>query len=302
LNPARSTAIRFHIGVDGGGTHTRARLASADGAVLGFAASGPSALGQGIDQAWQHIGQAVDSAFANAGLASAPSEQCALGLGLAGANVRQRCEEFLRRAPPFGEISLDTDAYTTLLGAHEGRPGAIIAAGTGSVGEALRRDGLRVAVGGWGFPVGDEGSGAWLGLHAMRETHRAVDGRASVGPLVGAVLALAGTSREALLGWCDRPGQNAYAELAPLVFDAATTDPFAAALIDRAARSLEEIAAALDSEGTLPLAVLGSIGQRLLSRFEPSIRARCVEPAGDSADGALRLVRQALGGTGESVR
>jgi glucosamine kinase len=302
LNPARSTAIRFHIGIDGGGTHTRARLASADGAVLGFAASGPSALGQGIEQAWQHIGQAVDSAFANAGLASASSEQCALGLGLAGANVRQRCEEFLRRAPPFGEISLDTDAYTTLLGAHEGRPGAIVAAGTGSVGEALRRDGLRVAVGGWGFPVGDEGSGAWLGLHAMRETHRAVDGRASVRPLVGAVLALAGTSREALLGWCDRPGQNAYAELAPLVFEAATTDPFAAALIDRAARSLEEIAAALDPEGTLPLAVLGSIGQRLLPRFEPLIRARCVEPAGDSADGALRLVRQALRGTGESVR
>ena len=294
--------IRFHIGIDGGGTNTRARLASADGAVLGFAASGPSALGQGIEQAWQHIVQAVDGAFANAGLASAPREQCALGLGLAGANVRQRCEEFFRRTPPFGQIALDTDGYTTLLGAHAGRPGAIVAAGTGSVGEALRRDGLRVAVGGWGFPVGDEGSGAWLGLRAMRETHRAIDGRARVGPLTGAVLAMAGTSREALLAWCDRPGQNAYAELAPLVFDAAETDPFAAALLDRAARSLEEIAAALDPEGALPLAVLGSIGQRLLPRFEPSIRARCVEPAGDSADGALRLVRQELGEVGESVR
>ena len=302
MNPARSTAIRFHIGIDGGGTHTRARLASTDRAVLGFAASGPSALGQGIEQAWQHIVQAVDGAFADAGLAPAPREQCALGLGLAGANVRQRCEEFFRRAPPFAEIALDTDAYTTLLGAHEGRPGAIVAAGTGSVGEALRRDGLRVAVGGWGFPVGDEGSGAWLGLRAMRETHRAIDGRAHVGPLVGAVLAVAGTSREALLGWCDRPGQNAYAALAPLVFDAAAIDPFAAALLDRAARSLEEIAAALDPERVLPLAIFGSIGQRLLPRFEPPIQARCVEPAGDSADGALRLVGQALSELGGSER
>ena len=134
-----------------------------------------------------------------------------------------------RRAPPFAHIALDTDAYTTLLGAHEGRPGAIVTAGTGSVGEALHRDGMRVAAGGWGFPVGDEGSGAWLGLHAMRETHRAIDGRGPVGPLVGAVLAIAGTTREALLAWCDRPGQNAYAELAPLVFDAAATDPFAGA-------------------------------------------------------------------------
>ena len=294
MNPARSTAIRFHIGIDGGGTHTRARLASADGAVLGFAASGPSALGQGIEQAWQHIAQAVDGAFANAGLASAPREQCALGLGLAGANVRQRCEEFFRRTPPFGRFALDTDGYTTLLGAHAGRPGAIVAAGTGSVGEALRRDGVRVAVGGWGFPVGDEGSGAWLGLRAMRETHRAIDGRARVGPLTGAVLAMAGTSREALLAWCDRPGQNAYAELAPLVFDAAAIDPFAAALLDGAARSLEDIAAALDPERELPLAICGTVGRQLLPRFHPAVRARCVEPVGDAADGALRLIRQAL--------
>jgi glucosamine kinase len=270
--------------------------------VLGFAASGPSALAQGIEQAWKHIEQAVDGAFADAGLAPAPREQCALGLGLAGANVRQRCDEFLRRAPPFAHVALDTDAYTALLGAHGGRPGAIVIAGTGSVGEALRHDGLRVAVGGWGFPVGDEGSGAWLGLRAMRETHRAIDGRARVGPLVGAVLAVAGTSREALLGWCDRPGQNAYAELAPLVFDAAASDPFAAALLDRAVRSLEEIAAALDPEGALPLAIFGSVGQRLLPRFEPSIRRRCVEPAADGADGALRLVRQALAGVTESAR
>ncbi len=297
MTPAQPTAIRYRIGVDGGGTRTRARLASAEGAVLGFAASGPSALGQGIDQAWEHIGQAVALAFADAQLAPASPAQCALGLGLAGANVRERRESFLRDAPPFAQIALDTDAYTTLLGAHEGRPGAIVAAGTGSVGEAIRRDGLRVAVGGWGFPVGDEGSGAWLGLRAMRQTHRAVDGRAPVGPLVGAVLSLAGISREALLAWCDRPGQNAYAELAPLVFDAAATDPFAAQLLDRAARALEEIAAALDPEGALPLAVCGSIGQALLPRFDASIRARVVHPAGDAADGALRLVRQALNGS-----
>jgi len=294
LTSSRSKEIDYHVGIDGGGTRTRARLASAQGVVLGFGAAGPSALGQGIEQAWRHIAQAVDLAFADAGLAPASRECCALGLGLAGANVQQRCKDFFDRAPAFAEIALDTDAYTTLLGAHEGRPGAIVAAGTGSVGEALRRDGLRIAVGGWGFPVGDEGSGAWLGLRAMRETHRAIDGRASVGPLVGAVLAAAGTTREALLGWCERPGQNAYAELAPLVFDAAGTDPFAARLLDRAARSLEEIAAALDPEGALPLAVCGSIGAQLLPRFAASIRARCVDPAGDAADGALRLVRQAL--------
>jgi glucosamine kinase len=273
------------------------RLASATGDALGTAVSGPSALGQGIEQAWKHIAQAVESAFANARIAPAPNEQCAVGMGLAGANVRRRRESFLALAPLFAHFALDTDAYTGLLGAHEGRPGAIVTAGTGSVGEALHVDGMRVAAGGWGFPVGDEGSGAWLGLHAMRETHRAIDGRGPVGPLVGAVLAVAGTTREALLAWCDRPGQNAYAELAPLVFDAGGADPAAAHLLDRAARALEEIAAALDPQATLPLAICGSVGQKLLPRLDAAIRARSVEPAADAVDGAFRLLRQSLSGS-----
>jgi glucosamine kinase len=99
------------------------------------------------------------------------------------------------------------------------------------------------------------------------------------------------------LAWCDRPGQNAYADLARLVFDAAGADPAAAHLLDRAARALEEIAAALDPQAALPLAICGSVGQMLLPRFDPAIRARCVEPAGDAVDGALRLLRQALSGS-----
>jgi glucosamine kinase len=297
LTSAHASAIRYHIGVDGGGTQTRLRLASAAGDVLAAAATGPSALGQGIEQAWQHIAQAIDSAFADAGISPVPREQCAVGIGLAGANVGRRRDDFLALSPPFAHLALDTDAYTALLGAHAGHPGAIVTAGTGSVGESLHGDGMRVAVGGWGFPVGDEGSGAWLGLHAMRATHRAIDGRGPVGPLVGAVLAVAGTTREALLAWCDRPGQNAYADLAPLVFDAAAADPFAAHLLDRAARALEQIAAALDPQATLPLAICGSVGRGLLFRFDATIRKRCVEPAGDAVDGALRLLRQALGGS-----
>jgi len=299
LTSAHASAIRYHVGVDGGGTQTRVRLTSAAGDTLGVATAGPSALAQGIGQAWKHIAQAIDSAFADAGIAPAPRDQCAVGIGLAGANVRRRRDDFLAQAPSFAYLGLDTDAYTALLGAHEGRPGAIVAAGTGSVGEALHHDGMRVAAGGWGFPVGDEGSGAWLGLRAMRETHRAIDGRGPVGPLVGAVLAVAGTTRDALLAWCDRPGQNAYADLAPLVFDAAAADPAAAHLLDRATRALEEIAAALDPQAALPLAICGSVGQMLLPRFDPAIRARCVEPAGDGVDGALRLLRQALGGSPE---
>jgi glucosamine kinase len=286
--------IRFLVGIDGGGSGTRARLASMAGDALGFGSAGPSGLSQGIEQAWAHIQKAVEHAFADAGLAIAPPAQCAIGLGLAGAVVADRRAAFLRMAPAYGRLVLDSDAYTTVLGAHGGRAGIVVAAGTGSVAEALQRDGTRASVGGWGFPVGDEGSGAWLGLAAMRVAQCALDGRAPFGALARAVLEVAGPTRDAVLSWCGSAGQHAYAQLAPLVFQAEGSDPLAAELLAGAARELELHALALDPQGELPVVMAGSIGRRLEPRLSPPLRARCVAAAGDAADGALLMIRQAL--------
>ena len=179
--------IRYALGVDGGGTGTRVRVWTSAGTLVGHGESGPSALAQGVDQAWRHIGQAVERAFASAGLALPAPSHCVLGLGLAGAVAPHLAAAFFRAAPEYALIVLETDSRTALMGAHAGRPGAIIAVGTGAVGEALHADGRRVAVSGWGFPVGDEGSGAWLGLRAMQIAHRALDGRAPAGTLAQAV-------------------------------------------------------------------------------------------------------------------
>lgn len=296
LHPPRpvTASISYLIGVDGGGTGTRARLTDAAGAVLGEGRAGPSGLGQGIDQAWRHIEQAVVEAFREARLDPAPLAFCGIGLGLAGAHVPERCAALLQAAPRYAHIALDTDAYTAVLGAHAGQPGAVVAAGTGSVGEAVRRNGERVSVGGWGFLIGDEGGGAWLGLRAMREAHRACDGRAPAGALVQKVWQIAGRDRESLLSWCEHAGQHAYAQLAPLIFDTEKADPRSAQLLADAVSALESIARALDPAGELPLALTGSIGQRLAPRFSAALAARLVSPAGDAADGALRLLRQSL--------
>jgi glucosamine kinase len=293
-----AATIRYVIGIDGGGTGTRARLTRADGEVLGFAHAGPSALGQGVQQAWKNVSQAIERSFRIANVHAWQPEECAIGLGLAGAIVPKHNRDFMQAANRFGKIELASDGYTTLLGAHGGRPGAVIAAGTGSIGEVLRDDGEHVAVGGWGYPVGDEGSGAWIGMRAMREAQQVSDGRASAGPLVHAVWSVAGNSRDALLAWCERAGQHEYAALAPLVFDTEATDTKAAQLLNDAARALDDIAHALDPGSRLPLVVSGSVGARLQDRLAPSIRARLVEPAGDAVDGALRLIRAQLEATG----
>ena len=286
--------IEFLLGVDGGGTATRVLLARRDGGVIGRGAAGPSALARGISSAWAEIGRAIALAFADAGLDSAPPERCALGAGLSGANHRPWNLAFVQANPGFARLELETDAFTMLLGAHAGRHGAIVASGTGSVGEAWHADGRRASVGGWGFPIGDEGSGAWLGFHAMQHAQHAMDGRTSPGPLAHAVWARCGTERDAVLGWCAQANQFEYAQLAPLVFDAEAADPAAAALLAGASDALASMAHALDPAGLLPLAVSGSVGQRLAPRLPTELRMRLVEVADGADAGALNLIRRAL--------
>jgi glucosamine kinase len=294
FNWAKPSSPRFIIGIDGGGTGTRARLSDAQGVVLGQGEAGPSALGQGTEQAWRNIQAAVGAAAGQALLPVLATQDCAIGLGLSGTEVPSQADGFLAQSPDYAVLALDSDGFTTVLGAHDGQPGAVVASGTGSVGEVLRRDGTRLCVGGWGWTCGDEGSGAWLGLRAMQHAQQALDGRVPVGALARAVWAVAGQTRETILGWCAQAGQHGYATLARLVFDAADSDPVAARLVHDAAEELTRLASALDPSSELPLALCGSIALRLKADFPGALAARCVEPKGDSAAGALLLIRQEL--------
>jgi glucosamine kinase len=286
-------AAPYLIGIDGGGSATRARLTDEAGHALGDGVAGPSGLSLGVKAAWAQIDLAIARCFVSAGLPAAPAHECALGVGLAGANFKEQAQHFLRGAGRFAHVALTTDGATMLLGAFSGKPGVVVAAGTGSVGEALRRDGSRASVGGWGFPVGDEGSGAWLGLSAVRAAQWALDGRGPRGALAETVYQIIGSHAEAILAWCALAGQGAYAQLAPHVFAAAEADPVAAGLLRSAAGSICEMVDALDPGGDLPVALCGSIGRRLVP-YLPALTARLHEPEGDAVDGALLLVRNAV--------
>jgi glucosamine kinase len=305
LNPApivefaRPTPA-YLVAIDGGGTGTRARLQDAAGRTLGEGQAGPSGLSQGVEQGWRHVLQAAHAAWHAAGFRGPlPLRDTALGCGLAGAGVQAQAAAFLAGNPGFAHCALHSDAVTQLWGAFGGRPGIVVAAGTGSVAMAAWADGSTHQCGGWGFPVGDEGGGARLGLHAMRHAHQVLDGRAAASPLSAAVMARCGTDAAALLGWCAGAGQQAWAQLAPLLFDAAEAgDTVAAALLDAAASELARLAHALQPDGAAPLPVVvsGSIGERLAPRWTAALRARCAAPVGDSADGAMQLLRAALAG------
>ncbi len=288
--------IEFLIGVDGGGTGTRVRLARRDGTELAQGRSGPSGLAHGIGQAWQAIDEAVATAFAAIGLARPPNASAAIGCGLAGVHNKQWAAQFAAANPGYAALSLNNDGYTTLLGAHQGQPGTIVAIGTGSVGQALLADGSQREVGGWGFPAGDEASGGWIGLRAINHIEQVIDGRQQTSAFAQEVIEACGGTRDAIQVWLGQATQTSYATLAPIVVKHADSNDAARGFLIDAAHEVASIARALDPSATLPLALCGGLGAPLRAYLPPELLARSVTPHGDAASGALRMITTHLKG------
>lgn len=286
--------IDYLIGVDGGGSGTRVRLASQTPngiAYLSEGFSGPSALSQGIDSAWQAIQAAVAQAFDNAGVSQPPLAELGIGLGLAGVHNDTWAQAFRAANPGYGACVLHHDAYTTLLGAHGGKPGAVIALGTGSVGMALLPDGSQREVGGWGFPSGDEGSGAWIGMSAVNYIQQVIDGRLEGGALAADVIDLCGGNRLAIQDWLAGATATRFATVAPLVVHhAEQEDDAALEIMQSAGYEVDLMAAALDPDYALPLALCGGLGAAIVPYLDPDTVEMIVAPQGDSAAGAVQML------------
>ena len=282
------------IGVDGGGTGTRVALGDTNAVELARAVAGPSGLGLGIERAWQSIEEGCRVAFTQAGLAFEWS-QCVLGCGLAGVNNPEWLAAFRAAAPPVAGLAVESDAYTTLLGAHGGAPGVVVALGTGSIAAALGADGQCRIAGGFGFPSGDEASGAWFGLRAIVWAQRALDGRVVMDDLARALLAhVRAIDRDSLIVWLCTANQTAYASLAPVVL-AHREHPFVAKLLADAGVEIAKLIAALDPSASLPAALSGGLGQPLREWVPQPVRDRLRAPLDDSTSGALRLAQQEAG-------
>ncbi len=290
----QDSSLKFLIGVDGGGSGTRIIVTDKELNILASAQGAPSALGQGIEKAWQAILDTLARAFHNGNLPVPMLSECVIGLGLSGANNIIWKNEFYLRNPGFKKIIVDTDGFTTLLGAHGGTPGVIVAVGTGSVGMVLKKNFERFAVSGWGFPAGDEASGAWLGLKACAIAQKALDTRRPAGKLSKLVLEFCGDDHDSFLAWLGNAGQNSFAQLAPIVFQSAPYDVEAKNLLIAAGIEVEQMAMTLDPDGKLPLSICGRLGEALIDYLPPLTRSRNQPPKGDSTFGALHLIHRSL--------
>jgi N-acetylglucosamine kinase-like BadF-type ATPase len=177
--PRRLAPVRrLVVGVDGGGTRTRAAVLDGD-RILGEGTAGPSnPLRVGISSGATAIREAIDKACAAALIHR--DDLVAVGIGLAGVrrnDIRARMREVLIETLGIDEIELVADGDIALYGATDGRPGVVVISGTGSISVGVNRQGKRAYAGGWGPVAGDEGSGSWIARRALQAVARASDGR-----------------------------------------------------------------------------------------------------------------------------
>jgi glucosamine kinase len=287
-----SDRAQFYIGVDGGGTSCRARIEDAKGRLLGQGAAGPAATRLGADRSIQAVRAASEAAAIDAGLPLTALAQASAGVGLAGIDRKGAREALLDCSHPFRRLIFASDANIACLGAHGGHDGAIVVLGTGSVGFA-RVKGRELRIGGYGFPISDEGSGAELGLQAVRLTLRAHDGRVTTTPFLLEVMRRLGPDAPALVAWAEQATATEYASLAPIVLGYAEAgDPFAEEIVAESARHVGVLIRSLVEFGAPRISLLGGLAPHLVRWLSPDFLHFLSPPEGDAVAGALLLARR----------
>jgi len=280
-------------GVDGGGTGCRARIEDAAGRVLGTGIAGPAALRLGVERALAEVEKACRAALADAGLCADALGALYVAAGLAGIGRKGLADELAVRPHAYRSIVYAHDATTACLGAHGAREGGIVIVGTGSIGFAVV-GGREVRVGGYGFPISDEGSGADLGLHAIRMALRAFDERAVATRLTREVMARFHDDPFEAIAWMDRATATDYATFAPLVMRHADAgDAVARRIVRDAAEQIDELVRRLAECGASRVALLGGLASPMQPWLAPDVQRRLVPVEGDAVDGALHLARSA---------
>ena len=291
---AASQPDPLFVGVDGGGTGCRARIEDAKGCLLGTGIAGPAALRIGVDRALAEVEKACRVALEEAGLGSAALSSVHAAVGLAGVGRKGVLEQLVLRPHPFRSVVYAHDATIACIGAHGARDGGIVIIGTGSVGFAIV-GGREVRVGGYGFPISDEGSGADLGLHAIRLALRAYDKRAVETSLTHDVMMRFHNDPFEAVAWMDHATATDYAIFAPLVMRHADAgDPVARRIIRDAAEQIDELVRRLSDCGASRVALLGGLASSMQPWLAPDVERRLVPVEGDAVDGALHLARRAV--------
>jgi N-acetylmuramic acid 6-phosphate etherase len=313
----RSSAVHaggpWILGVDGGGTQTTALLARLQPAGNGWEIVGRGSAGSsnlravGVSAALAALDLALREALAAAGVSGMTVRAACFGLAGAGRSAEQRLvRDWAEQRLGTSAVEVVEDAVLPLAAGTPEGWGLAVIAGTGSMAFAQNAAGQTARSGGWGWLLGDEGSGYALVQAALRAVLRAADGRAPATLLTERLLAACGlTQPEELVEYVyHRADRATLAALAPVVLECASRDAVADRLVQEGAAELAAVAATAAARVALPAAVPLALagGLFLGSRLYRDRFLHALAERGYQAHPLTRVAEPALGALRRAYR
>ncbi|MEX2309014.1 MAG: BadF/BadG/BcrA/BcrD ATPase family protein [Pirellulales bacterium] len=316
---SQSAAGDLLLVVDAGGTKTAAWLVdtslSENDRVLGRGRSDAgNPLSVGFPEAARVIGEAVASAKYDAGRPTIRVPRAILSI--AGAANHQLRDYFVvssRKTGLADEVAIVSDVLPVLAAGTPACIGVALISGTGSVAFARAADGRTTLCGGWGYLLGDEGSGYAIGRAALQHALHQLESGATCDPLAAAVLGAVGAHSILELTkniYRRADPRVAIASVAPVVITAADEwDPTAQAIIDSAAADLANLVGrAIRSIGflntALSIAAAGGVlisSKRMPQQLQVELRrlglASEIKLVDEPLVGCIRLAAPEFAGT-----
>lgn len=177
----------YVLGIDAGGTKTVCQLANDSGEVLAEARRGGANLqASGELEVEKVLHEVMHEAIGDREIS--PSVIC---LGIAGVDRPEDARTvsgIMRRIGSKARILVVNDALVALEAGAPNEPGVVVIAGTGSIAYGRNSRNEAARSGGWGYVLGDEGSGYWIGRAALRAVLREGDRRGPKTQLTGLLL------------------------------------------------------------------------------------------------------------------
>ena len=304
------------IGIDGGGSKTRAMVADEHGGMIGDVVGPGSAVRPGrAEESAKVIAEVVRDALASCEMTHVMPRVLCVGVAGVGRDAqRQELWQALVTRELADEIVIHSDFSVALDDAFGDGPGVLLISGTGSVAFGRGPTGQTARCGGWGPAFGDEGSGAWIGRKALSVVSAAGDGREPETALTGAVLTAAQVNElSELITWAGTATPSTLASLAPVVMSVADAgDLRANSIVSLAVEELSLHVRALarqlfvDERASLNVALSGGMltrGSTLRRRLEHRLKSAVpgaqvsgdeVVPVRGAVRGALRFLGEAM--------
>lgn len=278
------------IGVDGGGTGCRVAIGTHANGILAQAEGGAANAASDPDLAIKNIISTVEAGARKVGIATSQLEGAIVHAGLAGV-LTSKISMQIASGLPYLDVIVTDDRPTAVLGALGGHDGFLLSVGTGAIVAASTSGTFRY-VGGWGFHVADQGSGAWLGRAALERILLCHDGLAEHTNLTRDIFTKFDNDPNAIVSFSMSATPGDFGSMAPdVVSGAAAGDAWGREIMTQGAAYLTRGLRVLACQGGDVLCLTGGVGPHYAQYLPPEFIVGQINPRGSALDGAFQFAK-----------